>query len=324
MKPSTSLIRSLWVVLLAASSCAYAAEEKSCNLHPVASIDLIFGDSGPIMVPVTIEGHDLTMLLDTSTPMTWISEGASSQLALHSQPVSGYATWQIGGARIQRYLHVEGLKLGTSRFKEVDVGVNPLQKTWSAAEPAGVVGMPTIGAFDVDLDLAHHKLNLISTDHCPGKVVYWADAYQSIPMRLAPTGVYYFPMELNGRKIESVLSTGDPMTDLPADVSREVFNVDSNSPDVEIDKVADGSEGAVYKAMELTSAAGALKILNARVRLITIKHCPLQKEGGVVAYGAGCIGGAPLRLGFNVVSKLHLYLATKEKMLYFTSADAHH
>jgi hypothetical protein len=36
----------------------------------------------------------------------------------------------------------------------------------------------------------------------------------------------------------------------------------------------------------------------------------------------GCLGIHPLALGQNVISKLHFYIATKEKMLYFTPAEA--
>lgn len=34
----------------------------------------------------------------------------------------------------------------------------------------------------------------------------------------------------------------------------------------------------------------------------------------------GCLGIHPLLLGRNVMGKQHIYIATKEKMLYFTPA----
>ncbi len=37
----------------------------------------------------------------------------------------------------------------------------------------GVIGTDLLGKFDVDLDIAHKKLNLFSPDHCKGQVVYW-------------------------------------------------------------------------------------------------------------------------------------------------------
>ena len=38
---------------------------------------------------------------------------------------------------------------------------------------------------------------------------------------------------------------------------------------------------------------------------------------------ARCFGGDDLVLGLSVLKKLHLYVSSKEKLLYLTSADAH-
>jgi hypothetical protein len=51
------------------------------------------------------------------------------------------------------------------------------------------------------------------------------------------------------------------------------------------------------------------------------KDCRLdapKSESGVVHYE--CLNAFPLRLGINVLSKLHLYYASGEKKLYFTDA----
>ena len=49
--------------------------------------------------------------------------------------------------------------------------------------------------------------------------------------------------------------------------------------------------------------------------------CHLSSHLGAATY-EGCLGIHPLALGQNVISKLHFYIATKEKMLYFTPAEA--
>ncbi|HXN10584.1 MAG TPA: hypothetical protein VN859_05025, partial [Steroidobacteraceae bacterium] len=51
--------------------------------------------------------------------------------------------------------------------------------------------------------------------------------------------------------------------------------------------------------------------------------CRLALRGGVIGYDDECLGLFPLRLGSNVLSKLRLYLSIKDKMLYFTDAEAH-
>jgi hypothetical protein len=66
-----------------------------------------------------------------------------------------------------------------------------------------------------------------------------------------------------------------------------------------------------------------LDIFNARISLVDppTAGCYLNSHQGAASYD-GCFGVHPLALGRDVVSKLHLYVATKEKMLYFTPADA--
>jgi hypothetical protein len=66
-----------------------------------------------------------------------------------------------------------------------------------------------------------------------------------------------------------------------------------------------------------------LDIINARIQLIEPAGlvCDLGHSQGAATY-VGCYGLHPLELGQNVINKLHLYIATKEKMLYFTAAEA--
>jgi hypothetical protein len=200
----TSLLFRCCAVLVAFISPAHAADTRDCTLHPVASIDLIAGPSGPLLVPVSIDGHDLTMYLDTATALTWIANGAVNQLKLVTLPMpANLAPIYLGGEEIQRMMRVKGFTIGNAKFGEADVVVNASLRKWDPAQPAGVVGMDSLAGFDVELDIAHHKLNLFSSDHCPGQVVYWADAYQKVPMRKSPLGIYYFPMELDGRQIET-------------------------------------------------------------------------------------------------------------------------
>jgi hypothetical protein len=67
-----------------------------------------------------------------------------------------------------------------------------------------------------------------------------------------------------------------------------------------------------------------LEIINARIQLVdppSNTTCSLSSRSGAASHD-GCFGAHPLMLGQNVIAKLHIYLATKEKMLYFTPADA--
>ena len=80
---------------------------------------------------------------------------------------------------------------------------------------------------------------------------------------------------------------------------------------------------AQYRAMKLSGEG--IQIINAHILLIDRPRndfCSLGSRAGAAAY-EGCFGAHPLRLGLNVLTKLHLYIAMKEKVLYFTPAEAH-
>jgi hypothetical protein len=66
-----------------------------------------------------------------------------------------------------------------------------------------------------------------------------------------------------------------------------------------------------------------IEIINARISLVDLPSnspCRLSSHLGAASY-ENCRGAHPLSLGQDVLSKLHLYIATKEKMLYFTPAN---
>jgi hypothetical protein len=92
--------------------------------------------------------------------------------------------------------------------------------------------------------------------------------------------------------------------------------------DVETEADAAGSTTAYYRAMKLRGEG--IQIINAHITLIDRPqndYCHLGSRSGAVAY-EGCYGVHPLQLGRNVLKKLRIYIATKEKVLYFTPADA--
>jgi hypothetical protein len=116
------------------------------------------------------------------------------------------------------------------------------------------------------------------------------------------------------------------ITDLPNAFTQAIFHFDEWSPGVEAERDPAGRVVSVYRAMSLTANSGALKVVNARIRLHGPRGgrgCPLTTRDGAIGYTDSCLGMFPLRLGFNVLSKLRLYLSIKDKMLYFTDAEAH-
>ena len=76
--------------------------------------------------------------------------------------------------------------------------------------------------------------------------------------------------------------------------------------------------------MELTT--NGLSVMNAQVNLRELRgtSCRFREQKGAdkAAGYVNCYNIFPLQLGMNVLKNMHIYIATKENVLYFTAADA--
>jgi hypothetical protein len=302
-----------------------ATEAKNCQLKRYASIDLTVVQGSYLLVPVTMQGTRAYMVLNMGSAFSNVTESAVGTLALKTKSVPDSVAVHESGKQVKRLATVTSFLLGQAQFNNADFLVLPNESFSSSLADApivGFLGMDVFGQVDIELDLAHRKMNLFSQDHCPGQTVYWSDKYASAPIRFGTFGEFYFPMELDGKKLETTLATSRPMTILHTDATRKLYNFDSHSPDIETETDAAGGTTAHYRAMKLSGEG--VQIINARIRLVDPvpnSSCYLSSRSGAATY-EGCFGIHPLALGQNVIGRLHLYVATKEKMLYFTPADA--
>jgi hypothetical protein len=303
-----------------------SAESKDCQLKQYASLDLPALPNGHLIVPVTIQGTDVFMLLNTISPFSSITEIAANRLGLQIHQMPFGVNVSSGAKKIENVAAAKGLSLGYAHFNNAELLIIPndfIGPSPDDMQVVGFLGMDVFTKIDVELDLSKRKMKLFSQDRCKGHtVVYWSKAYDSVPIRLGRLGEIYFPMELGGKKIETTLATGNASTSLYSDASRKLFNFDSHSPDVQNETDAAGRTTAYYRVMNLTGEG--LQVINARIKIIDPSlntPCQFAVRSGVAAY-EGCFGVHPLELGRNVLTKLRIYIATKEKVLYFTSADA--
>jgi hypothetical protein len=315
------------VAIFSGAATMAATTESSCKaLVEYTSIDLVTNDKGEYLVPVSFGGSRYLMTLRLEIAVTLIEPSVAQKLGLkmlyrNISDVTAVPNWTTS------YVAIPDFEVGTAKYGAVKLSVMPRSKPLDVEigpdAVIGVLGLDLLSSADVDLDLAHSKLNLFSRDHCPGRVVYWAKDYAKLPMKMDQLGVYHMPMELNGKNLEAALATGSAITSLYTDASRELYGFDEKSSGLEVIPGADGKQTMQYVAMQLS--APGLSAINVRVNLNPSHNpdCTLGKLPGTKDDSGytNCYGIYPLKLGLNVLKKLHLYLATKENMLYFTAAD---
>lgn len=317
--------------LAANLACAIGyATAASCVLKRTGSADInIVNDR--VLVPVTLNGHRATLVLATADAVTVISSAYVRLFGLKQDHHRVVEPWVSADWAREMVIAPDLMTIGSQRYRGVRVIAAPDESSASAdtAPVIGRLGMGLLGMEDFEIDFANKKLNFYSSDHCPGAVVYWTDRYAWV--RIVPGNhVLYFPMELEGRTILAVLSTGTPMTSLFTDVTRKLFGFDESSAGIETETEGSGHVPSHYRTMTLTGRG--MTFANARVRLVPVPTsvgrdanagCDLIVEGTVgVAYYERCTDRAPLTLGLNVLRHLHLYFAMRERFLYFSEATA--
>src|SRR5262249_39171992 len=123
---------------------------------------------------------------------------------------------------------------------------------------------------DADFDFAAKKLNLISQNHCDGKVVYWtAPALAVIPFRFDKGGHVVFPLRLDDTRVNAMLDTGAYNTVLNLNTARRTFNVDTNAPDVKkIGELKGGFTADVYRKQFKTITLDGVTVTNPEIDLL--------------------------------------------------------
>jgi hypothetical protein len=260
------------------------------------------------------------MYLEIANPFSSMFQQSVDRLALPTTEIAKGLDITFGSKRVRHYATATDFTLGGIQFPRQNFLIEPeLQKsaTHDSVEVIGLMGIDLLWAMDIELDLVHSKLNLYEPGRCAGRVVYWATQYNLVPLQRDAFGEFYFPMELDGRKLEATISTATSVTTLSTDVTKRVYGFDKGSPGVESTTDGSGKEIAQYRAMRLTAAG--LSVADENVRLIDPPSdtCRLARKNDAIGY-TGCLYRYPLKLGSDVLKKLHIYIAAKENLMYFT------
>lgn len=308
-----------------AAQAADPAATPDCSLKQYGTIDLTFAKD--ILVPVKVNDQAGFMVLNTGSAFTvvWTPVARAAGGRMKNLSASAGVLW--GTSRVTSYAEFASVMVGDLKFGKRGFMTAPDNGNEQGMPlPMPIVGALGLDAFegtDFELDLGHRKIRLFSQDHCPNHVVYWANEYASVPLNRSLIGTLSFPMELEGKKVEASLSTGSEQTSLHTDVSKRLYGFDEDSPGVKTETDADGKSKSRYIAMKMT--APGLSVTNPNITLLPAPpysaSCSLVTRSTSTAYER-CLGYFPMKLGRNVLEKLRLYFATKEKVLYYTAADA--
>jgi hypothetical protein len=312
--------------LLAAGS-AQAAE---CQLKMLGSVDMKVSPEN-LMLPVTFGNTQKNFIFDIGSGLNLVTRETADQAKFHIQSLDPNISLRAYGQQMEMLGYSPKFRIGTLPGDDVEFSILPEPMPYP--DVVGVLGTRLFEKLDFELDIAHGKLSVFSTDHCPEKVVYWTKTgFAELPFRKEGT-VITTKMLLDTQPLNVSLSTNRGSV-MGMNMVRQLFGLDANSPGMRLANTAqDGTKFYRYPFKGLT--VDALTINNPDILIrdeapgTSCNNRPRIQDtdapkGHVVdkpMIYVTCFG-PDLEIGLSVLSKLHLYFSSREQLLYATGAGA--
>jgi predicted aspartyl protease len=307
------------------------AQAETCNkpLKIVAKVRLTASpDNRRLYVPITINGQAKRLLLDTGAPSSVISAKVAKELGLslvkatvgdtyiNSYDLTGAVTDQMTTAAIQ---------IGQVKFSRVNFMVSPGMDELDYPDVIGLLGGNILSMFDVSIDVPGRTLDLIDQDHCPDQVVYWpATGLARIPFHVRGSDNIVIPVTLDDQPLTAIVDTGAWHSTLRIRTARAKFDIVPGSSDTPAEGTLNGVEHLttykhVFKKLDFEGVAVGTPTITLIPDQISEKLT--EKQTGSNIPVARESTRAPMLLGMNVLRHLHIYIAYKDQVLYFTASE---
>lgn len=311
---------SLW---LAAASMPAVAADKCPPLAIYAQVNLVpINNDSAFLVPVDIGGVTKLMLLDTGSSGTLITAKGAADLGLE-QKRSKVRLYDVTGNYSDTKVTAT-IGIGALKGPNFDFHVAPAGVVFDDPRIVGLLGDDVLGQFDVSIDFPKRKLDIISQNHCDGRVVYWKDRPVAIiPFHLVRSTLHIvLPVTLDGHSIKAFLDTGASRSTLNRHPAENIFGLKLGSADTPAAGTLNGEKGSTvwhhtFKTLTfegVTVANPTFSIIPDRVR----KHIAEPQLGSLIARTNDDELEPDILLGMDVLKHLHVYIAYKERKLYIT------
>jgi predicted aspartyl protease len=287
---------------------APARANEGCELKKVLSVESKPDRLRHLFLPVTLMDRETHLMLDTGGAWSVLNEAFAKSLQLPVKRLGHHIQfYDAVGGQLDSYVRVPSMKIAGFQMKRafdfilVDRGASP-----SYTRDAGTMGMNFFQGLDIEIDHAKNEITLFLPRDCEGGGVHWADESAWFPFKWNG-GIPVVRMQIDGEDINAVVDTGSTVTLIDLDFVRRHFDITPESPGVTklgSAKLPSGRSAAMYGYTFKTLTVSGVVFENVPARLVDLHS-----------------GIGQLILGMNELRFLHLYIATKEKMIYVTAAD---
>jgi predicted aspartyl protease len=317
--------RLYFCIVLLAIPLAHASA-ADCALRKLASFDAD-ASSGQILIDAKIDGKDFSAMLDTGSPYNLMDKGLVDTLKLSMLPLREGWILDAAGQGAKHMVRAHTVLIGdlkTENTPFIVLGENGNGKSHLDL----VFGTGFLEANDLELDLAHGKVNMFLPDHCPGQVVYWTHEFVPIPFRILDSGHIILPITLDGAQTYAMLDTGAGLSMLSKRMAESVFNIEFDGKPDGYATAGTGARLPLYHHVFGTLDIGGIAFHNTEFQISPDKLNRIMLNANNDPHAAMRADAdeslnTPIILGMHHIAKLRLYFSFKERMLYVTPANAH-
>lgn len=196
-------------MVLGLAACADPAPATllaGCTLQQRAAIPLRSARNF-MLATVSLNGHDVTMVVDTGAEATTLTP---QTVALLHLPADGHGSLLRGvsgsvrsaNARLH-HLAINGMIVGS----DLSVGVSEMP-AFPGVHPAvaGLLGTDVLAHYEVELDVPDRRMALYTEHDCSGYSP-WPRAV-AVPFQRTPSGLAFVAAQVDGRNVRAMLDTG--------------------------------------------------------------------------------------------------------------------
>jgi hypothetical protein len=323
------------VIAVAALPWRHARAAEDCSLKQVASIPAHLAPNGALVMDVTVNDTAATRLrLATESDFSYLTEAFARG---HDMPVETlHGNYHTNGRNLlDQVTRIRSLQLGTARstyegFAIIDGGVDG-----SDGSAVGGLGADYLANYDVEIDLADGKVNLWSQDHCPGKVVYWANEYFRAPLtfrddrsRFNRRGAFLrkrpeLDVVADGKTLHAMIATAMGNVVLRQAVAEGTYGLAADTPAMTRDGTWRNADGKPFD--RYAHSFGSLGLGDVTLHDTPAKIEPIDIAAHDPNTGSNFnelnIDQPDLYLGMRLLQKFRLYIAYREAVLYYTIAS---
>jgi len=240
---------------------------------------------GRIRVPVRVEGHMLSLLLDTGGVVTTIKWERAKELGLPVRQ-SVKRVGGVGGSLLNFYVTAQNVSVGDLRLENHPIYV----ESRNLPDADGTLGSDILRDYDVEIDLARGTLSLTVPDNCAQSEA------TTIAMDIGQDGHIRFPVKLDGKTVTATFDSGAAISLIPMKAAG-LLDIYPNSAALAL--VGSNGPYQIYAYPFQSLEFGDVSIKNPHILIVSDSFIPETASA--------------LVLGMDAIRQMHFIIAYGEK-----------